>query len=140
MRGKVGELYTGHASMDTRFDDFDRQWSERSFAVKLQNSFCESHLAPNYILRRYRIIPRLCRLFALESKGGFLVEKIEGCHTNVIGLSLPLLRQMLAKWDMMWWILAILKIVGCPRHGPVESVGYAEAHRWSLYGAPWRIG
>jgi septum formation protein len=25
------------------------------------------------------------------------VEKIEGCHTNVIGLSLPLLRQMLGK-------------------------------------------
>lgn len=35
--------------------------------------------------------------FALEGKGGFFVEKIEGCHTNVIGLSLPLLRRMLRE-------------------------------------------
>ena len=34
--------------------------------------------------------------FALEGKGGLFVEKIEGCHSNVIGLSLPLLRQMLS--------------------------------------------
>ena len=33
--------------------------------------------------------------FALEGKGGMFVEKIEGCHSNVIGLSLPLLYQML---------------------------------------------
>ena len=33
--------------------------------------------------------------FALEGKGGLLVDRIEGCHSNVIGLSLPLLRQML---------------------------------------------
>ncbi|NET49055.1 MAG: hypothetical protein F6K09_10095, partial [Merismopedia sp. SIO2A8] len=33
--------------------------------------------------------------FALEHRGGLFVEKIEGCHSNVIGLSLPLLQQML---------------------------------------------
>lgn len=33
--------------------------------------------------------------FALEGKGGLLVDRLEGCHSNVIGLSLPLLRQML---------------------------------------------
>jgi septum formation protein len=30
--------------------------------------------------------------FALEGRGGLLVERIEGCFSNVIGLSLPLLR------------------------------------------------
>ncbi|NER25836.1 MAG: septum formation inhibitor Maf, partial [Symploca sp. SIO1C2] len=35
--------------------------------------------------------------FALEGRGGFLVDQIEGCHSNVIGLSLPLLRQMLSE-------------------------------------------
>lgn len=30
--------------------------------------------------------------FALEGRGGALVERIEGCFSNVIGLSLPLLR------------------------------------------------
>jgi septum formation protein len=35
--------------------------------------------------------------FALEGRGGLFVDKLEGCHTNVIGLSLPLLRQMFAE-------------------------------------------
>ncbi len=34
--------------------------------------------------------------FALEGRGGLLVERIEGCFSNVIGLSLPLLRRWLA--------------------------------------------
>ena len=33
--------------------------------------------------------------FALEGRGGLVVERIEGCFSNVIGLSLPLLRQWL---------------------------------------------
>ncbi|BAY03104.1 maf protein [Anabaena cylindrica PCC 7122] len=33
--------------------------------------------------------------FALEGFGSLFVEKIEGCHSNVIGLSLPLFRQMI---------------------------------------------
>ena len=34
--------------------------------------------------------------FALEGRGGMLVERIEGCFSNVIGLSLPLLRRWLS--------------------------------------------
>lgn len=33
--------------------------------------------------------------FALEGRGGLLVERVEGCVSNVIGLSLPLLRRWL---------------------------------------------
>lgn len=35
--------------------------------------------------------------FALEGRGGALVERIEGCFSNVIGLSLPLLRRWLSS-------------------------------------------
>ncbi|MFM7266841.1 MAG: nucleoside triphosphate pyrophosphatase [Cyanobium sp.] len=35
--------------------------------------------------------------FALEGQGGALVERIDGCFSNVIGLSLPLLRRWLAE-------------------------------------------
>jgi septum formation protein len=35
--------------------------------------------------------------FALEGKGGAFIEEIDGCHSNVIGLSLPLLREMLTS-------------------------------------------
>ena len=34
--------------------------------------------------------------FALEGRGGLVVERIEGCFSNVIGLSLPLLRRWLS--------------------------------------------
>lgn len=35
--------------------------------------------------------------FALEGRGGCCVEKLDGCYSNVIGLSLPLLRRWLAS-------------------------------------------
>jgi len=34
--------------------------------------------------------------FALEGRGGSCVERLDGCYSNVIGLSLPLLRRWLA--------------------------------------------
>jgi len=42
--------------------------------------------------------------FALEGLGGSLVERIEGCYSNVIGLSLPLLRGWLPRQPspMLW--------------------------------------
>ena len=33
--------------------------------------------------------------FALEGRGGSCIERLDGCYSNVIGLSLPLLRQWL---------------------------------------------
>ncbi len=36
--------------------------------------------------------------FALEGRGSLLVERIEGCFSNVIGLSLPLLRRWLVDF------------------------------------------
>ena len=33
--------------------------------------------------------------FALEGRGGLVVERLDGCYSNVIGLSLPLLRRWL---------------------------------------------
>ena len=35
--------------------------------------------------------------FALEGRGGSLIERIDGCYSNVIGLSLPLLRRWLPQ-------------------------------------------
>ena len=33
--------------------------------------------------------------FAIDGKGSILVEKIDGCYTNVVGLSMSLLREMI---------------------------------------------
>jgi septum formation protein len=35
--------------------------------------------------------------FAMDGRGGLLVERIEGCYSNVIGLSLPLMRRWLRE-------------------------------------------
>ncbi|MGL4498802.1 MAG: Maf family protein, partial [Planktothrix sp.] len=40
---------------------------------------------------------RCAGCFAIDGRGGLFVEKLEGCHTNVIGLSLPLLRSLLEE-------------------------------------------
>ena len=98
MRGKVGELYTGHALIDTRFDDLDEAMDRsivRSQVTKVHFAEVTSHQIAAYVATGEPLACAGC--FALEGKGGFLIEKIEGCHTNVIGLSLPLLRQMLRE-------------------------------------------
>lgn len=98
MRGKVGELYTGHALIDTRFDDFDQARSRSSIrcqVTKVHFAEVTSRQIAAYVATGEPLACAGC--FALEGKGGFFVEQIEGCHTNVIGLSLPLLRQMLTE-------------------------------------------
>ncbi len=39
--------------------------------------------------------------FAIEGKGGAFIRQIEGCYSNVIGLSLPWLRQALIQADLL---------------------------------------
>ncbi|MGH3448184.1 MAG: Maf family protein, partial [Nocardioidaceae bacterium] len=40
--------------------------------------------------------------FTIDGRGGAFVTSIEGDHHNVVGLSLPLLRTMLAELDLTW--------------------------------------
>ncbi|MEB3163064.1 MAG: nucleoside triphosphate pyrophosphatase [Prochlorothrix sp.] len=91
MRGQVGELYTGHALVDVG--------QGRSI---VHNAVTQVHFAnaTDAEIRAYVATgePLNCAgCFALEGRGGLLVDRLEGCHTNVIGLSLPLLRRMLAE-------------------------------------------
>ncbi|PPS46028.1 nucleoside triphosphate pyrophosphatase [Chroococcidiopsis sp. TS-821] len=90
MRGNVGELYTGHALIDLR---------QRHTLVRCQVTRVYFAVASDRQIEAYVATgePLKCAGgFALEGKGGLFVEKLEGCHTNVIGLSLPLLRHMLS--------------------------------------------
>lgn len=88
MRGQVGQLYTGHALMDLS------QQKTLVYAPvthvhfsPLSNEEIEAYIATGEPLN-------CAGCFAIEGKGGLFVDKLEGCHTNVIGLSLPLLRKM----------------------------------------------
>jgi septum formation protein len=89
MRGKQGSLYTGHVLIDQR----QRQTLIRYGITKVYFAPISDRTIVDYVQSGEPLKCAGC--FALEGRGGLFVEKIEGCHSNVIGLSLPLLRQML---------------------------------------------
>jgi len=91
MRGTVGVLYTGHALIDLSQD----KTLVRCGITKVYFADVSDHAIAAYVATREPLNCAGC--FALEGRGGLFVEKLEGCHSNVIGLSLPLLRQMLGE-------------------------------------------
>lgn len=91
MRGKVGYLYTGHALID----NLQKKEIRRCGVTEVHFADISDAMITAYVDSGE---PMQCAgCFALEGKGGVLIEKINGCHTNVIGLSLPLFRQMLEE-------------------------------------------
>ncbi|HEY9815247.1 MAG TPA: nucleoside triphosphate pyrophosphatase [Candidatus Obscuribacterales bacterium] len=93
MRGRVGELYTGHVLIDGR----QGKTLSRSQMTQVQFAKVSDRQIAAYVATGEPLNCAGC--FALEGQGGFFVEQLVGCHTNVIGLSLPLLRSMLADLD-----------------------------------------
>lgn len=91
MNGQVGDLYTGHALIDL----YQNQTLVRCQVTRVYFAQISDRAIKSYIATGEPLNCAGC--FALEGRGGLFVEKIEGCHSNVIGLSLPLLRQMLSQ-------------------------------------------
>ena len=90
MAGAWGELHTGHCLIDPQ-----GARSPRLATVTTRVQFAP--LSPDQIAAYVATgEPLHCAGgFALEGIGGLTVERIEGCFSNVIGLSLPLLRYWL---------------------------------------------
>lgn len=101
MRGGVGELLTGHVLIDLWRGNTQvrHQVTQVSFA-EVSDRQISAYVATGEPLN-------CAGAFALEGRGGLLIERIAGCHSNVIGLSLPLLREM------------------------VETAGYAISEFWA---------
>ncbi len=91
MRGTMGVLYTGHALIDvTNNQTVVRHDTTNVYFANVSDRAIQAYVATGE--------PLTCAgCFALEGRGGLFVEKLEGCHSNVIGLSLPLLRHMLRQ-------------------------------------------
>lgn len=91
MRGNFGDLYTGHALIDLEKNiTLVKCQVTRVYFAQISDRAIQAYVATGEPLK-------CAGAFALEGFGSLFVEKIEGCHSNVIGLSLPLLRQMLAE-------------------------------------------
>ena len=101
MAGGWGELHTGHCllapsaiaagSLDPRAGAIRLETvTTRVQFAALSRSEIEAYVATGEPLQ-------CAGGFALEGIGGQVVERIEGCFSNVIGLSLPLLRRWLGQ-------------------------------------------
>ncbi|MEC4815096.1 MAG: nucleoside triphosphate pyrophosphatase [Scytonema sp. PMC 1069.18] len=91
MQDSVGDLYTGHALIDlSQNRTLVKVRVTKVYFASLDRNTIETYVATGEPLK-------CAGAFALEGFGGLFVEKIDGCHSNVIGLSLPLLRDMLSE-------------------------------------------
>jgi septum formation protein len=92
MAGGWGELHTGHCLLPVGGADALQTLTTVTTRVQFA-PLSEAEIAA-YVATGE---PLQCAGgFALEGRGGIVVERIEGCFSNVIGLSLPLLRRWLA--------------------------------------------
>ncbi|MEM1240775.1 MAG: nucleoside triphosphate pyrophosphatase [Cyanobacteria bacterium P01_H01_bin.26] len=96
MRGGVGEILTGHTLIAPQaIKTLTRAQITRVHFAQVSDREIEDYVATGE--------PMDCAgAFTIDGRGGFFVEKVEGCHTNVIGLSMPMLRQMLR--ELGYWV------------------------------------
>jgi septum formation protein len=103
MRGRSGVMHTGHWLVDQRIDGTGKSLgavaSTAVFFADVTDEEIEAYVATGEPLR-------VAGGFTVDGLGGAFVTRIEGDHHNVVGLSLPLLRQLLADlgtpWHTLW--------------------------------------
>lgn len=111
MRGRAGTLYTGHWLVDLRQPDESAPAPRPGMlgagrgAVLGDTSSTVVHFADlsddeiaAYVATREPLA--VAGAFTIDGLGGPFVERIEGDHHGVVGLSLPLLRTLLAQIDL----------------------------------------
>ncbi len=96
MRGRTGTLHTGHHLVDLGSDRSVQAVgaAEVTFA-QVNDAEIEAYVATGEPLN-------VAGAFTIDGLGGPFVERVEGDPHTVVGLSLPLLRRMLADLDVAW--------------------------------------
>lgn len=96
MRGRAGVLLTGHCLVDLK----SRRESEGVASTVVHFSDLSDEEIEAYVGSGEPLW--VAGGFTIDGLGGAFVERIEGDHGNVVGLSLPLLRHLLR--DLGWSI------------------------------------
>jgi septum formation protein len=101
LSGCWAELHTGHCLLRSRLES--GKAIDAPFSLSMETVTTRVQLAPLDLAAITAYVatgePLACAGgFALEGRGGLLVERIDGCYSNVIGLSLPLLRRWFASY------------------------------------------
>ena len=104
MSGSFGFLHTGHTLL---FCELINDCGEVILKKKVKETISSKIVFANLQNKEiFKYIDSLEPLncaggFALEGKGGKFIEKIDGCFSNVMGLSLPWLRKELLEEGIM---------------------------------------
>ena len=96
MRGRSGVLHTGHCLVDRS----DHREVVRSAATVVHFAAVTDAEIEAYVATGEPL--QVAGAFTIDGLGGAFVSGIAGDHHNVVGLSLPVLREMLAELGVRW--------------------------------------
>jgi len=102
MRGRSGILHTGHWLIDTRDSDEDGTGGTLGATASTTVHFAaiDDEEIRAYVQTGEPL--RVAGSFTIDGLGAPFVAGIEGDPSNVVGLSLPLLRELLAEVGVPW--------------------------------------
>ena len=100
MRGRSGVLVSGHALIDTATG----QQVSQTAATTVHFAEVSDEEIAAYVATGEPL--HVAGAFTIDGLGGAFITGIEGDHHNVVGLSLPLLRDLLSRlghaWPALW--------------------------------------
>ncbi|WSG06479.1 Maf family nucleotide pyrophosphatase [Micromonospora sp. NBC_01739] len=94
MRGRSGVLHSGHCILDVE----GGRRAEAVASTVVHFADIDDHEIATYVRSGEPLA--VAGAFTIDGLGGPFVERIEGDPSTVIGLSLPLLRRLLAELDL----------------------------------------
>lgn len=102
MRGRSGVLRTGHHLVRTGGYARTGGWVDAHAVGSTVVHFAalDDHDVAAYVATGEPL--HVAGAFTIDGRGGAFVERIEGDHGNVVGVSLPLLRTLLARLGVRW--------------------------------------
>ena len=95
MRGRSGVLHTGHCLISPDGRELVRGAATTVHFADLDDGEIEAYVATGEPLQ-------VAGAFTVDGLGGAFVRGIEGDHHTVVGISLPLLRELLASVGVPW--------------------------------------
>lgn len=97
LNGKIHSVYTGIAMVQVPSGQTEVGYSETKVKFRtLSKEEIQSYVATGEPLDK-------AGAYGIQGKGGVLVEGIEGCYFNVMGLPLSKLAEMLQKFEISIW-------------------------------------
>jgi len=96
MRGRTAVLHTGHCLIEASSGRTESAVASTTVRfADVSDAEIAAYVASGEPLA-------VAGAFTVDGLGGAFVESVEGDHHNVVGVSLPLLRRMVAAFDVCW--------------------------------------